>query len=633
MATLSEPLGSDFRACFVGASGQNVFFEELSHALRAALERQGVKTEVAVDHFPPSADDLVYVFVPHEYLPLTLPAGHPSDVQLQRTVVLATEQPGTPWFEESASVAARAGATVDIHMLGLDELRRRGIPARFLPLGYVPEWDAWGGSDRERPIDVTFLGGYTERRGLALARCASVLSNYRTSLRLVETWRPHTADAPFFLSGEAKFRHLASSKVVLSAHREAYAYLEWQRALGATANGCVVLTEHSSGFAPLIPGEHFVSVAYASLPWALAGLLEDDVYLARIRSSAYDFIRSQMPLSESIAVLVEAIDEVGKQPVAAERRRAAPSVPAPKPLTPPVPEWERLQAEPLESRVISATMKRLVLAQRRLERRLAEMAVPVDGEAVGVQEYGPKSELAARITVALTVFNYAGDVGNAIRSVGLAAGDDTELVVVDDASTDESAEVVERVLVKEVPWLRATLLRCARNAGLPAARNLAIERGSGEYIFVLDADNLVYPHAFSRLREALDGDPGAAFAYGLLERFDAQGPVDLMSWIPWQPDRFKYGNYIDAMAMIRRTAFLSVGGYATDERIYGWEDFALWCAFAQADMEGVQVPEIVGRYRAGASSMISLTNIDTTDAWAYLIERFPFLRDQSDQRL
>jgi hypothetical protein len=611
------------RVCFVSASGQNAFFEELLEAIRKPLEATGIRTESAVDHFPPLCDDLVYVFVPHEYVPFTLPIAHPSPAQLRRTVVLATEQPGTSWFDESAAFASRAAATVDINELGVSELARRGIRARLLQLGYVPDWDFWHRRDEPRPIDVTFLGGYTERRALALARCGSVLSNYRTSLRIVDT-RPHTADDAFFLSGERKFRHLAASKVILSAHREANAYLEWQRLLCAAANGCVVLTEHSSGFAPLVPGEHFASVSFDNLPLAIAGLLEDEGALARIRYSAYEFIRIQMPLSESIDVLASAIDDAARQPIR-NGGAASASVAAPKPAPEPLVEWKRIETEPEHLRTINASIKRLTLQQRRLERELA--ALKADSAVTDVRHYGLENGEPARITVVLTVFNCSSTVGEAIESVALA-DTEVELVVVDDASTDDSVEVLDRAL-QDAPWQRAKLLRRGRNEGLPAARNLAVENASGDYIFVLDGDNTVYHGAFTRLAEALDDDPHAAFAYGILEKFDTSGPVGLTSWVPWQPEQLKYGNRIDAMAMLRRAAFQRVGGYLTDDRIHGWEDFALWCAFAQQGMPGVSVPEIIGRYRSSAASMISTTMIDTTDAWGFLLGRFPFLRDEA----
>jgi hypothetical protein len=628
-AVISQVNGapSFIKVCFVRASQQNVFFEELGEALRSALERHGIETETAVDHFPRLRPELVYVFIPHEYFPLTDVEAHPSAAQLRRTVVLATEQPGTPWFAESLASAQRAGATIDIHLLGFEELKRLGVHARYLPLGYVPEWDAWGGKDNPRPIDVTFLGGYTERRALALARCGGLLSRYRASLRLVDT-APHTAQDRFFLSGARKFEHFAASKIVISAHRAANSYLEWQRLLGAAANGCVVLTEHSSGYAPLLPGEHFVSVSFDNLPVALAGLLEDEAALERIRTAAYDFIRAEMPLSKSVRVLVEAVEEVGGHAVEQPAEGVRVPKPAPKPRPQRLPEWERIEVdEPNDLRVINASIKSLTLRQSRLERELSRLRAGDQSDKLDVSRFGPEFGVPARVTVVLTVFNSAATLSEAIASVALAANDETELIVVDDASTDDSAELVARILCDDAPWLRATLLKRAQNGGLPAARNLAIEHGKGDYIFILDADNGVYPHAFSRLREALDADDDAAFAYGILEKFDGRGSFDLTSWVPWQPEQLKYGNRIDAMAMLRRAAFERVGGYLTDERLHGWEDFALWCAFAQEKMTAVLVPEIVGRYRSTSSSMIALTMLDTTEAWAVLRQHFPFLDD------
>ena len=247
----------------VVASGQNVFFDELLTALELELRAKRIQTERAVDHFPLPQDGTAYLFVPHEYMPLTMPAAHPSPGQLKRSVVLCTEQPGSDWFEESAAVAQRAGAVVDINAQGAAELRRRRRPTRLLQLGWTSAWDRWGGDDsRERPVDVTFLGGYTERRGAALAACGAALSNRRAYLNISDTIAPHTAESRLFLAGDAKWERLASSKVLLNIHRSPLAYMEWQRVVEAICNGCVVLTEHSLGAAPLVPGEHFVSAVH-----------------------------------------------------------------------------------------------------------------------------------------------------------------------------------------------------------------------------------------------------------------------------------------------------------------------------------------------------------------------------------
>ena len=140
-------------------------------------------------------------------------------------------------------------------------------------------------------------------------------------------------------------------------------------------------------------------------------------------------------------------------------------------------------------------------------------------------------------------------------------------------------------------------------------------------------DNTVYPHGLGRLTQALDEDPAASFAYGILQTFDTLGPVGLASWLDWSPERLRYGNYIDAMAVVRRSALEAIGGYPPDAALAGWEDFAVWIALADAGLRGVRVPEIVGRYRVSPHSMIALTDIDHSAAWATLLRRYPVLTE------
>jgi GT2 family glycosyltransferase len=611
------------RACFVSASEQNAFFGELTEALRAGLEEAGVATETAEDHFPPLADDRVYVVVPHEYVRLTQPSAQPIEAQLRRTVVIATEQPGTSWFDESLQFSRRAAVTLDLNPLGVSALKRSGVDARRLPLGYVPQWDRWNGTDSQRPIDATFLGGHTPRRARVLARCGRVLQDRRASIHMVEGWRPYPAGDAHFLQGARKHRHLAASKILLNTHRGSTAYFEWVRFLEAAVNGCAVLTEHSTGFGPLVPGEHFASVAYENLPVALSTLLDDGERREALRRKAYDFLREELPLSTTTAVVAGAVADAARRPVGSR----PPHNPRPAPKRPPRPPALSSQAlvEPDELTRVRIGLKRLVLGQQRLERRLARLADPDD--RIDFRHFGPRPAEAPKVTVVITLYNYADTVEEALRSVALAAGEGAEVVLVDDASTDGSLVAAEDALGR-FPWLPATVISRSHNAGLPAARNLAVEHARGKYLFVLDADNAIYPYALERLASALDEHPDAAFAYGICERFDGGGPLDLESWLPWQPDRLRLGNYIDALAMIRRSVLREVGGFTTDDRLYGWEDFALWCAFAQRGLEGIFVPEIVARYRRSVSSMLTATNIDATEASARLVDLYPFLLEE-----
>jgi hypothetical protein len=98
-----------------------------------------------------------------------------------------------------------------------------------------------------------------------------------------------------------------------------------------------------------------------------------------------------------------------------------------------------------------------------------------------------------------------------------------------------------------------------------------------------------------------------------------------MNWLPWDPGRLRQGNYIDAMALLRRSAFEAVGGYSTEPALYGWEDYALWLAMADRGYDGVHVADFVGQYRRSPQSMIALANVDSSAAWGALLRRYPSL--------
>lgn len=296
------------RVCLVSASDQNVFMAEILGAFGSALSEHGIVVEESTDRFPAVADNLVYIFVPHEYHPFVDESAHPSTTQLRRSVALCTEQPGTHWFDVASAGAARAGAAVDINRLGAEEMSRRGIDATYVPLGYVPAWDRWRRRDRPRSIEVAYLGGDTERRAGVLASCAPVLERRSSAVHVVSNAERHLAGSPHFLSGARKWELMADSETILNVHRDDLPYMEWHRVIGAILNGCVVVSERSIGTEPLVPGEHFVAADRDELPRVLDDLLDNPARLERIRNAAYNLVREEMPTSATAASLLTAIE-------------------------------------------------------------------------------------------------------------------------------------------------------------------------------------------------------------------------------------------------------------------------------------------------------------------------------------
>jgi glycosyltransferase involved in cell wall biosynthesis len=95
------------------------------------------------------------------------------------------------------------------------------------------------------------------------------------------------------------------------------------------------------------------------------------------------------------------------------------------------------------------------------------------------------------VSVVIPCYNAAGFIERTLRSVLAQTHRELEVIVVDDASTDESAALVEQ-MARNDPRVR--LLRRTRNAGTPGApRNEGVAAAGGEWIAFLDADDLWHP--------------------------------------------------------------------------------------------------------------------------------------------
>jgi hypothetical protein len=609
---------------FVLAPGQNAFFAELADALRTELEDLGVDARIHEGEFPEASDGSVPVLLPpHEYARLA--PGRIRRRELRRCICVCAEQPESPWFAANLRLVHAAGAVFDLNRRGAAALRRNGIRAEHLRLGYTRRWDRFS-TESPREVDLAFLGSSTPRRDRILASYAERLWRRRAALVISDNRLPNEATTASFLAGEDKLRLLAGSKLLLNLHRGPEPYFEWLRALEAIHCGAVLLSERSADFAPLVPGKHFVSGRAESLPQLAEAILDDSPARVGIAAAAFEFIRSELPMSGPAARLAEAAERLSRIQARPARtvRPAAPRKP------------RRSAAERLEAILgvaaapitrIGGQVKELRLRIDDLSRRLDLLDYKLDhGEAPTAQvelETRPEEGQPPRVSVIVPVYDYAHVVREALESVARSTFSGLEVVVVDDGSRDDSVDLLRSWMTESE--LSAVLVRHPVNRGLPAARNTAIRYARGDYLLMLDADNRIYPHCIERLAAALDGDGEAAFAYGILERFDRSGPIGLRDKFGWSPERLRRGNYIDALALIRRNVLEEVGGYTTDVRLFGWEDYDLWCAIASLGMRATHVREIVGRYRESPEAMTSVIDLSTGTARSVITERHPAL--------
>lgn len=610
---------------FVMAPHQNLFFVEVADALRHELSELGIRSTVRTDGFPPPVPERVYVVVPpHEYV--ALGGELPGNELLERTIFICAEQPGSSHFEENVQLAPLAGAVFDLSRWSIRELANHGISAEHFQLGYSPLWDHFD-RDRERDIDVLFMGCYSERRGRYLAGYADSLWCWRSRIILSDNSAPNWAPSARFLSGDEKWDALGRARVLINLHQDMAPYFEWHRVVQAISCGCVVVSEHSAEYQPLKPGTHFFSGEPENLLHLAQSLLEDEPRRRWHQEEAYRFLRAGLPLRQAAERVGDVATELARRPLPASASaplgaRAVPARHEPSFDPPSVTQDHNVSA-------LRAGMKDVRLDLLGLRRQLERLEHALRGApttpSLAVQAISHAYVAARpRVSVLATVYNYADHIGGALESLVASRYRQFEVVVVDDASTDASARAV-RAWMRAHPRVPATLLRHHTNRGLPHARNTALGFARGELVFILDADNRLYPHCLESLVAALDGDPDAAFAYGVHQRFTHMGPWGLVNLFPWEPERLRAGNYIDAMALVRASVLRRVGGYTTDPRLYGWEDFDLWCHLAELGERGVHVPEILARYRSARHTMLALTDLSASIAFSVLAERYPGL--------
>lgn len=212
----------------------------------------------------------------------------------------------------------------------------------------------------------------------------------------------------------------------------------------------------------------------------------------------------------------------------------------------------------------------------------------------------------SQVTVAITLHDYGDVITEALDSVSTQTLDDLDLVVADDDSGDGGERrVLDWLQRHHERFGRSILMRYSDVQGLAAARNLGFAVASTPYVFVLDADNQLYARCLATCVAAAHADAADA-VYTLLEVFGEDTGV--MGTDVWDPASLQAGNYVDAMALVSRDAWRQVGGYRRMP-VSGWEDYDFWLKFAETGREALRVPEILGRYRKRARSMLrSQTN-------------------------
>jgi glycosyltransferase involved in cell wall biosynthesis len=208
-----------------------------------------------------------------------------------------------------------------------------------------------------------------------------------------------------------------------------------------------------------------------------------------------------------------------------------------------------------------------------------------------------------RVSVIIPTYNYGRFLADCVGSVLRQSENDLEIIVVDDGSTDNTADVVKSFAgkVKYVPQ---------ENKGLSSARNTGLRHASGEFVQLLDSDDMLGVDAIAAKASFLREHPDATVAVSpsyLFSSLNADGnPETTGCWALHRRNldiHLAYFNIAPPHAfLMRRTAVERVGYF--DESLRACEDYEYWLRAAALGY----VPRYCGAgtavyYRQHASSM------------------------------
>lgn len=218
-----------------------------------------------------------------------------------------------------------------------------------------------------------------------------------------------------------------------------------------------------------------------------------------------------------------------------------------------------------------------------------------------------------RIDVVIPCYNYGRFLRQCVNSVLDQAGAHVRILIIDDASPDNTAEVAADLASKDQ---RVIVTRHTTNMGHILTYNEGIEWASADYMLLLSADDYLLPGALRRAAELMDAHPEVGFTFGnVIELSDDGSETALESLIRPTTDRNKRilqgrelieltgaeGNQVVTCSAVVRTKLQrSLGGYREELPHAG--DLEMWLRFAAHASAGF-IFASQGVYRRHSASM------------------------------
>jgi glycosyltransferase involved in cell wall biosynthesis len=229
------------------------------------------------------------------------------------------------------------------------------------------------------------------------------------------------------------------------------------------------------------------------------------------------------------------------------------------------------------------------------------------------------------VCVVIPNYNYGAYVGSAIMSAIKQTRRPDEIIIVDDASTDNSIEVINASIEQaDKAGISARLIQHDVNSGtVGASRNTGISATICEYIVCLDSDDMIEPLYIETLLNAIKSRPDVGVVYSGVRTLEENEGNAIRLWENWPP-LFNWGwmttksetinNCIPVASMFRREMWHRAGGY--DAAIRSAEDVDFWLRGLSLGFDAVKVTsEPLFTYRRHGASMSTSRRPDNIRYW------------------
>lgn len=208
-----------------------------------------------------------------------------------------------------------------------------------------------------------------------------------------------------------------------------------------------------------------------------------------------------------------------------------------------------------------------------------------------------------RVTVVVAACNAASTLEETLASVAAQTYRDFELIAVDDGSTDATPVLLARYARAHV-WMRWVR---QDNTGSAAARMRAIGLARGQYVALLDADDVWLPEKLAAQMAIFDRNPSVALVFSDEREFSPEGDAPLTRFQQKPPARGQvlprlfFGNFIlNSTVVVRKDALLAAGGFDPAHRVH--EGIDVWLKLAERhDFD--YVDKVLVRYRVRPESL------------------------------